>query len=152
MKLTLQTTCYAVKNDEIIEGKLEDYIDHVKLTQCQVRIIDYNYYVVRNRWEGRCFWGLARQKEDGEPALIIFKTEIEAEAAIEQIYINDILSNDYLNILFNREDAEKALEEQLLKLNDEAIAREYQQRAERQAFWAERAEEDINAARYSSDE
>jgi len=92
-----------------VEGKLVDFSDYIECVQ-QPHGFDYKYYAIALILDGDIEGALAKW-EDGEQIIQTFPTKQEADDALEQIYVEDILSNDYLNVFMTREDAERALQE-----------------------------------------
>lgn len=108
--ITLNTPCFTVQDGQIVAGTLADFDNFIESTTRPTGV-GYKHYVTTVTRDGQDVWAHAKWATWNGPQVIIdtYETEAEAEAAVEQSHVYDILNNSEMSINLDRESAEAEL-------------------------------------------
>lgn len=108
--ITLNTPCFTVQDGQIVAGTLADF-DHFIERTTRPHGVGCKHYVTEITRDGVDVWAHAKWATWGGPETIIdtYETEAEAQAAVEQTYVYDILNNPEQCINLDRASAEAEL-------------------------------------------
>ena len=142
--ITLNTECFTVQDDKIVEGTLKDFERFIEITPTP-RGIERKYFIksgVVRRFademggmyldfntdscesDADIAWALLQWQHGSENILWTFNTERKAQVKLEEFDVLNILNNNEIVIHLNRESAEQELDEFFIHLNRESAEQE----------------------------